>query len=57
MYPELLLFIDGKITIFSFERQHNQARASHFLYVYTNLNIEQHQATKKGNSDGAMGSK
>ncbi len=28
-----------------------------FLYVLPSLNIELHQATKKGNSDGSMGSK
>ena len=50
-------FFDSKITTFSFERQHNQAHASHFLYVFTNLNIERDQATKKGNSVGSMGSK
>ncbi len=28
-----------------------------FLYVLPSLNIEPRQATKKGNSDGSMGSK
>ena len=50
-------FFVSKITTFSFERQHNQARGSLFLYVYTKLNIERDQATKKGNSVGSMGSK
>jgi len=40
-----------------FVRQHNQARASHFLYVLTNLNIESTKQQKEGNSDGSMGSK
>ena len=58
-------FFDSKITTFRFERQHNQARfdraqrslPSHFLYGFTKLNIEQHPATKEGNSVGSMGSK
>jgi hypothetical protein len=50
-------FFDSKITTFSFERQHKQARPSHFLYVLTNLNIERHQATKKDNGGGSIGSK
>ena len=50
-------FFDSKITTFSVERQHNQARASHFLYGFTKLNIESTKQQKEGNSDGSMGSK
>ncbi|GAA3515567.1 hypothetical protein GCM10022393_31880 [Aquimarina addita] len=28
-----------------------------FLYVLSNLNIESHRASKKGNNEGSMGSK
>ncbi|WP_136073131.1 hypothetical protein [Candidatus Ulvibacter alkanivorans] len=41
-------FLDGGI---------NRCVALHFLYALPNLNIVPHQATKKGNSDGSMGSK
>lgn len=35
----------------------NRCASLHFLYALPNLNIVPDQATKKGNSDGSMGSK
>ncbi len=35
----------------------NRCAALHFLYALTSPDIVSHQATKKGNSDGSMGSK
>jgi hypothetical protein len=41
-------FLDGGI---------NRCAGLHYLYALPSLNIVTHQATKKGNSDGTMGSK
>jgi hypothetical protein len=53
----LFTFFDKKIITFNLGRLHNQAHTSPFYKSFPILNVIHTDLIKKGNSEGAMGSK